>query len=77
MKAVAQARIPVLIVTGGWNRSFDTAADVLAKLLHGRHIVVRSPNHFVRLANAADFNREVGAFMRETDRARPALRPAQ
>ena len=77
MQAVAQARIPVLIVTGGWNRSFDTAADVLAKLLHGRHIVVRSPNHFVQLANAADFNREVGAFMREADQARPALRPAQ
>jgi pimeloyl-ACP methyl ester carboxylesterase len=77
IEIMAQARIPVLIVTGGWNQSFDTAADVLARLLHGRHVVVRSPNHFVQLANAADFNREVSAFMREADRARPVLHPAQ
>ncbi len=71
---VAQAGIPVLIVTGGWNQGFDTAAGVIAKMLHGRHIIVRSPNHFVQLANSADFNRDVGAFMREADRTRA---PAQ
>ena len=69
IETVAQAKIPVLIVTGGWNQSFDAAGDVLAKLLHGRHLVVRSPNHFVQLANAPDFNREVGAFMRDASRA--------
>ncbi len=64
IETVTKAGIPVLIVTGGWSESFDAAADVLAKLTHGRHLVVRSPNHFVPLANAPDFNREVGAFMR-------------
>ena len=69
---VAQAGIPVLIVTGGWNHGFDSSGEVIAKMLHGRHIVVRSPNHFVQLANAADFNREVAAFMRDADRMRAA-----
>ncbi len=70
IEAVTRAGVPVLIVTGGWNPGFDAAADVLAKLMHGRHLVVRSPNHFVQLANAPDFNREVGTFMREADRTR-------
>lgn len=70
IETVARAKVPVLIVTGGWNEGFDAAADVLAKLTGGRHLVVRSPNHFVQLANAQDFNREVGAFMREADRTR-------
>lgn len=70
IETVARAEVPVLIVTGGWNQGFDAAADVLARLLHGRHVIVRSPNHFVQLANSAEFNQEVGAFMREADRTR-------
>ena len=65
---IASAHVPVLIITGGWNPGFDAAADVLARLTHGRHVVVRSPNHFVQLSNAADFNREVTTFMREAAR---------
>ncbi|WP_375382958.1 alpha/beta fold hydrolase [uncultured Sphingomonas sp.] len=67
---IAEAHVPVLIVTGGWNPGFDAAADVLARLMHGRHVIVRSPNHFVQLSNSADFNREVAAFMRDADRDR-------
>lgn len=70
IETVARAKVPVLVVTGGWNGGFDAAADVLAKLTHGRHLIVRSPNHFVQLANARDFNRDVGTFMREAGRAR-------
>ena len=77
IETVAKAGIPVLVVTGGWNPGFEAAADVLARLLHGRHIVVRSPNHFVQLANTADFNREVAAFMREADRAQAPAHVAQ
>ena len=72
---VVAAGIPVLIVTGGWNPSFDAAGDVLARLLHGRHIIVRSPSHFVQLANAPDFNKEVGEFMREADSKRGTIQP--
>ena len=67
---VSAAHIPVLIVTGGWNPSFDAAGEVLARLLHGRHIIIRSPSHFVQLANPAEFNAQVGAFMRAADKTR-------
>ena len=75
IQTVAAANIPVLIVTGGWNPGFNAAGDVLARLLHGRHIVVRSPSHFVQLANAAEFNAEVGAFIRDADKTRGTLEP--
>ena len=68
---IAEAHVPVLIVTGGWNPGFDAAADVLARLTHGRHIIVRSPNHFVQLSNPEDFNREVATFMRDASRSKP------
>ncbi len=64
---VAKAGIPVLIVTGGYSPAFDAAADVMARLTHGRHIVVQSPTHFIQFMNPDDFNREVAAFMREAD----------
>ena len=67
IETVAQAHIPVLIVTGGYNPAFEAAGDVLARLTGGRHVVVRSPNHFVQMMNPADFNNEVGRFMREAD----------
>jgi hypothetical protein len=59
----------VLIVTGGWNPSFDATADVLARLLNGRHVIVRSPNHFVQYSNAAEFNTVASDFMRAADKA--------
>ena len=71
IKTVANAGIPVLVVTGGYSPAFDAAADVLARLTHGKHIVVRSPNHFVQFMNPVDFNKQVGDFMREADARRP------
>ncbi len=70
--AVAHAGIPVLVITGGWSPSFDAVGDLAARLTHGRHVVVRSPNHFPQLANADEFNTVVDAFLREADRARAA-----
>ena len=79
IETVARAHIPVLIVTGGYNPAFEAAGDVLARLTGGRHIVVRSPNHFVQMMNPADFNKEVGEFMREADsrRGREAAPPTR
>ncbi len=74
-EAVAKAGIPTLIITGGWNPLYDAGADILAKLTHGRHVIVKSPTHFVQLANADDFNKVVVDFMREADgRSQPATR---
>ena len=70
IKAVTQARVSVLIVTGGWNPGFDAAADVLAKLTHGRHVIVPSPNRFVQLANVPDFDRG-GLLVHARGRPRP------
>ena len=76
---VARAHIPVLIVTGGYSPAFEAAGSVLARLTGGRHLVVRSPNHFVQTMNPDDFNAQVGAFMREADttRASGAAPPAR
>lgn len=74
-ETVARARIPVLVVTGGWSPFFDAVGASAAKLMGGRHVIVRSPNHFVQLAGAEEFNAVADAFMREADQARPPAAP--
>ncbi len=69
-ETVAKAGIPVLIITGGWSPFFDAVGEVAAKLTQGRHVIVRSPNHFVQLSSAEEFNKVVDAFMRQADAAR-------
>ena len=68
IETVKKAHIPVLIITGGWSPSFDATGDVLARLLDGRHVIVRSPNHFVQYSNAEEFNSVVSDFMRSADK---------
>ena len=70
IEAVAQAGVPVLLVTGGWSPAFDAAAEALARLLKGRHVVATSSSHFVQMESADAFNPAVEAFMREAERAR-------
>ncbi len=67
---VAQAGIPVLVVTGGWSPARDMEGDLIAKLTHGRHVIVRSPSHFVQAANPTEFNKVALDFMREADKIR-------
>ena len=69
--AITRARIPVLVVTGGWSPFFDAGGQKIAALTGGRHVVVRSANHFVQLTGADEFNKVVDAFMRDADKARP------
>lgn len=68
--ALARAGVPVLVISGGWSPTFDAIGDLAARLTHGRHVIVRSPNHFPMLANADEFNRTIDAFMRQADHAR-------
>lgn len=70
-ETVARARIPVLVVTGGWSPFFDAVGAVAAKLTGGRHVIVRSPNHFVQLAGAEEFNTVVDTFLRDAEQSRP------
>ena len=68
-KIVAEAKIPVLIISGGWNPSIDAVAEIVARVTGGRHVVVTSPNHFPQLENADEFNSVVDAFMRRDEQA--------
>ena len=61
---VARARIPVLVMTGGWSPAFDAVARVVAHVTGGRQATVTSTNHFPQLENPGDFNAVVDAFMR-------------
>jgi pimeloyl-ACP methyl ester carboxylesterase len=70
--AIARAHIPVLVVTGGWSPFFDAVGARAAALTGGRHVVVRSANHFVQLTSAEGFNTVVDAFLREADKANPS-----
>ncbi len=70
-ETVADAGIPVLVISGGWSPIFDTTGEVVARLTKGRHVVVASPNHFPQLENPEEFNIAVDAFMR----AEPGRRP--
>ena len=63
--SIVAAHIPVLVISGGWSRSFDLTSEIVAKQLHGRHVVVRSPDHFVQQENATEFNAIVSAFMKD------------
>ena len=72
IEAVVQAGVPVLLVTGGWSPAFDAAAEALARLLKGRHVVTPSSSHFVQMEAADTFNPAVEAFMREAERSRGA-----
>ena len=70
-ETLARAHVPVLVITGGWSPFLDAVGDVTARLTGGRHVIVRSSNHFVQLTNAAEFNTTVDAFMRKADETRP------
>lgn len=73
--AVAEAGVPVLVVSGGWSPFLDAICEVVAQLAGGRHVVVASSDHFVQAASGEAFNAQVDAFMREADRNRPRERP--
>ena len=67
---VAHAHIPVLVISGGYSPAQDETAEIVAKLTHGRHVIVSSPNHFVQQMNPKEFNRVVNDFMSDADRGR-------
>ncbi len=73
--SLEQAKIPVLIISGGWSPSIDAAGAIAAELTGGRFVIVRSPNHFPQISNVVEFNNVVDAFMREAETCRPLKRP--
>jgi pimeloyl-ACP methyl ester carboxylesterase len=49
---VADAKIPVLVVSGGWNAGFEAVADELSQGTHARRLVINAGHHFPHLARA-------------------------
>jgi pimeloyl-ACP methyl ester carboxylesterase len=69
VETVAKAKIPVLIVTGGWNPAFDICAGTVAKMINGRHVIVESDHHLPQRANPDEFNDLLNNFMKEAGQA--------
>jgi pimeloyl-ACP methyl ester carboxylesterase len=65
--SVAEAGIPVLVVTGGWSPIFEAVGNIAADLTRGRHAVVPAPHHFVQMADAGAFNQLATDFMRAAE----------
>lgn len=63
--AIAAARIPVLVVTGGWSSFFDGVGARTAELTGGRHLIVAAPDHFPQVTAAAEFNDAVDGFLKQ------------
>lgn len=74
-QAVAQAGIPVLVISGGWSPAYVAVGELTAKLTGGRHVIVQSPSHFVQLANPSAFNDAVDLFMRDAEAGRRTAAP--
>ena len=63
LAVVKASKIPLTVVTGGWNAAFDAVAARVAELGGGRHVVIRSPHHFPQNVSE-EFNELLDATMR-------------
>lgn len=66
LAAVKDAALPLQVVEGGWNPAFAAVSERVAAIGGGKHVVIRSDNHFPQLASDA-FNEELAAFMAAAD----------
>lgn len=65
--AVAERRIPTLVISGGWSSFFDRIGEVVAQFTGGRYEVVPAANHMVQDVGADAFNAMLERFMRNAD----------
>ncbi len=68
LSEVKQAGIPLLVVTGGWNRAFDVVGARAAELGGGTHKFVASPHHFPNLVSN-EFNDMLAGFVQGAEAA--------
>ncbi len=66
LAAIKDAAVPLQVIEGGWNPAFAAVSERAAAIGGGKHVVVRSDNHFPQLASDA-FNQELAAFMTAAD----------
>lgn len=64
LEGVKAARIPLLVMTGGWNPAFEVSSDEVARLGGGRRMIIPSQHHFPQ--NISDeFNLELARLVDE------------
>lgn len=68
--AVAAARIPTLVISGGWSSFFDQVGEVVARFTGGRYQVVPTASHMVQEAAAEEFNTTLETFLRTAEAER-------
>jgi pimeloyl-ACP methyl ester carboxylesterase len=56
LETVKQAKIPLVVMTGGWNPAFEALADTVAHVGGGSRTVIPSPHHFPQ-SISDEFNR--------------------
>jgi pimeloyl-ACP methyl ester carboxylesterase len=71
---VSQAKIPVLVISGGWSPVFDAIGELGAKMTNGKHVIVPSVNHFPQQLNPEVFNSVLLTFVSEIGGAPRAAR---
>lgn len=64
---VLRARIPVLVITGGYSAGQEATGRAVARLTGGSHIVVSAPSHFLQQDSPEAFNAAVDVFLREAE----------
>jgi hypothetical protein len=67
LSQLSHARVPLLVITGGWSAGVDMTADVVAQLGNGRHVTISSPHHFPHVVSDT-FNDLLVEFAREAQR---------
>lgn len=66
LATVKAARIPLMLVSGGWSPAFEIVCRRVAEAGGGSHVVIPSPHHFPQ-AVSEEFNDRLDAFMRAAE----------
>ncbi|WP_293882052.1 alpha/beta hydrolase [Sphingomonas sp.] len=66
LAVVKQAKIPLMLVSGGWSPAFDVVSRRVAEAGGGFHQIITSPHHFPQSVSE-EFNDRLDAFMRAAD----------
>lgn len=64
---VAQAGIPVLVISGSYSAAQGATGRAVARLTGGRHMVIDAPSHFLQQDSPEAFNAAVDVFLREAE----------
>jgi pimeloyl-ACP methyl ester carboxylesterase len=69
LEALAGARFPKLVISGGHSPVFEAVCDAVASRLHARRAVISGRRHTIPATGSA-YNACLRAFLRESERAR-------